>query len=726
MVDMLGCRSGGQSVLVKLLMSSELSVYIDEARLHNACNSAGSSSSRLRRLLTAVPKTETISIEIDELVDSLRNITLESSRLNQENMATQVNGEVQPITLQMLKMFVDTVPSFNGNSDTLPSFISSCDYMFNTFTTTDQTIQNYLIRVVQTKLVGRAQLLVGCRTELTSWSSIKSALEQCFGDNRSLECLEQDLFLAAPFKNEPPMDFGKRLQVLRSSLAQKLTLSEPSSVIRTAMLKQYEGVCLRAFIRGLPGPLQTIIRLKNPDSLERALTYVVEEQNFQYTQNIFKQRPNNFNTPRFPSQQFQPFNNNIRFQPPVQQSQQTFQSAQNFPSQPINIQTVPVQRHFPTNREVFGPPKNANVFKPTGNPPSNHPQPIAQYPLSLDNGDVIIPESEINGLYLPETLTTARDGFATTEVYNYSDSTVTVEFRQPLNSADEDVNITLDELLDIEEIFDPKTDRNPDKINILSDIQIAPAPVQETDEMTVHTAVENPVLEIPFTENVINRYLNQIVILQKASYHYHIVRSKPLEHNNRITLYLSNNVEEEIVKFFKEYVDPMKKYWRNHRSGQKEEGEIDELVDSLRNITLESSRLNQENMAAQVNGEVQPITLQMLKMFVDTVPSFNGNSDTLPSFISSCDYMFNTFTTTDQTIQNYLIRVVQTKLVGRAQLLVECRTELTSWSSIKSALRTMFGDNRSLECLEQDLFLAAPLKMNRLWILEKDSKFWSV
>nr|CAI5819217.1 unnamed protein product [Callosobruchus analis] len=262
---------------------------------------------------------------------------------------------------------------------------------------------------------------------------------------------------SSAFKNEPPMDFGKRLQVLRSSLAQKLTLSEPSSVIRTAMLKQYEGVCLRAFIRGLP---------------------------------------------------------------------------------------------------------------------------------------------------------------------------------------DEDVNITLDELLDIEEIFDPKTDRNPDKINILSDIQIAPAPVQETDEMTVHTAVENPVLEIPFTENVINRYLNQIVILQKASYHYHIVRSKPLEHNNRITLYLSNNVEEEIVKFSK-------------------------------NIYC---------------------------------TKFQWYSDTLPSFISSCDYMFNTFTTTDQTIQNYLIRVVQTKLVGRAQLLVECRTELTSWSSIKSALEQCFGDNRSLECLEQDLF----------------------
>nr|CAH7768154.1 unnamed protein product [Callosobruchus chinensis] len=130
--------------------------------------------------------------EVDELTNSLRNITLEGSE--SINMATQATSEVQPITLQMLKMFVDTIPTFNGNSDTLPSFISSCDYLFSTFVTSDQTIQKYLIRVVQTKLVGRAQLLVGCRTELTNWSLIKSALKQCFGDNRSLECLEQDLF----------------------------------------------------------------------------------------------------------------------------------------------------------------------------------------------------------------------------------------------------------------------------------------------------------------------------------------------------------------------------------------------------------------------------------------------------------------------------------------------------------------------------------------------------
>nr|CAH7748135.1 unnamed protein product [Callosobruchus chinensis] len=234
-----------------------------------------------------------------------------------------------------------------------------------TFVTSDQTIQKYLIRVVQTKLVGRAQLLVGCRTELTNWSLIKSALKQCFGDNRSLECLEQDLFLESPFKNEQPLEFGKRLQVLRSCLSQKLTLSEPSPVIREAMLKQYEG---------------------------------------------------------------------------------------------------------------------------------------------------------------------------------------------------EDVNITLDDLQDIENMLDSTVIANSNRVNITSDIQIAPPHTPKIDGMTVHTSTENPVSEILFTENVINRYLNQIGVTQKASHNYRIVRSKPLKHNNRLTLHISNNIKEEIVKFFKDYVDPKKMY----------------------------------------------------------------------------------------------------------------------------------------------------------------------
>nr|CAH7759100.1 unnamed protein product [Callosobruchus chinensis] len=131
---------------------------------------------------------------------------------------------------------------------------------------------------------------------------------------------------------------------------------------------------------------------------------------------------------------------------------------------------------------------------------------------------------------------------------------------QYLQSTDEYVNITLDDLQDIENILDSTVIANSNRVNITTNIQIVPPHTPETDGMTVHTSTENPVLEIPFTENVINRYLNQIVVTQKASHNYHIVRSKPLKHNNRLTLHLSNNIEEEIVKFFKDYVDPKKTY----------------------------------------------------------------------------------------------------------------------------------------------------------------------
>ncbi|CAH2001487.1 unnamed protein product [Acanthoscelides obtectus] len=343
-------------------------------------------------------------MSLSDIINELNNLRINNtdSESESEEMTFPENS------LQMLRMFVDTIPNFDGNFNTLPSFISSCDYLFDTFNTSEETIKRYLLRVVQTKLVGRAQLLVGCRTELNSWSLIKNALEQCFGDNRSLECLEQDLFLASPNRNESPLDFGKRLQILRSTLAQKLSISDSTPEVKVAMMKQYDGICLRAFVRGLSGPLQTVIRLKNPSSLEEAMAYIIEEENFQYTQNIFK-FPNHSKTPGSntqnsyskPQTKFGHSNNNYRnqapnqnfhyqkFQAPHQSNfQQSYRPPQtfpadrnrnNFPSQPINIQSRNnnFQKRYPTNQEVFGPPRNTNVFKPRGTVPHNSPQPMS-------------------------------------------------------------------------------------------------------------------------------------------------------------------------------------------------------------------------------------------------------------------------------------------------------------------------------------------------------------
>ena len=42
------------------------------------------------------------------------------------------------------------------------------------------------------KLIDRAQILIGCRMELQTWTQLKSALFDCFGDRGNLACLELD------------------------------------------------------------------------------------------------------------------------------------------------------------------------------------------------------------------------------------------------------------------------------------------------------------------------------------------------------------------------------------------------------------------------------------------------------------------------------------------------------------------------------------------------------
>lgn len=356
------------------------------------------------------------SSEIEELI----NRFAESVNLSENEIMATSNANTsappQPtINYTLLKMYTDTITPYNGDQNTLNGFQSACDFLFTTYNSTnDPILSNYLLRIVRMKLINHAQILVGCRMELDTWDKIKNALTDCFGDKRSLECLEQDLFMAMPNRNENSLDFAKRLQVLRSTLAQKIN-SFPNTHMDGATklihLRQYDQVCLRAFIRGLPAQLQSIIRLKAPDCIETAMSLIIEEDNFQYMQNLYKNpgqsKPiskNQIQT-RYPTQNFNQ-NNQNRYQTPnynqnyltnnnnyqqqanytpnydsqFRQPQITNQNnnpqTSQFPKGPINIQSryVP-QKNFPTNRQVFGPPKN--VFKPTGQVPTNKPEPMS-------------------------------------------------------------------------------------------------------------------------------------------------------------------------------------------------------------------------------------------------------------------------------------------------------------------------------------------------------------
>lgn len=333
------------------------------------------------------------------------------SDLNRISLSDNIMAPPE-INFQLMKLHVDTVPTYDGDQTTLEIFISSCDHLFTTFSSSDPLINSYLVRVVIGKLVGRAQILVATRAELNTWPLIKSALRSCFGDQRNLDCLEQDLILLRPQRNESPLDFGRRIQVTRSKLSTKinsLSALEMPETTKAVYLKQYDSLALKTFIRGLTGSLRSIIRLQNPRSLEIAMNLVIEEQNFHYTQNLTyhnnrspqpqmnnkkPQSPFN-NTPQYPQKNFfhhQTYQKPNFYEPTHQIQNKQYQTpnfhqphnntnfnstnkTQNFPSQPINVNPRPVQSKYLTNSQVFGTPKN--VFKPTGQLPKDKPEPMS-------------------------------------------------------------------------------------------------------------------------------------------------------------------------------------------------------------------------------------------------------------------------------------------------------------------------------------------------------------
>ncbi|KAJ8914522.1 hypothetical protein NQ315_002795 [Exocentrus adspersus] len=115
------------------------------------------------------------------------------------------------------------------------------------------------------------------------------------------------------------------------------------------------------FITNLPPNIQTIIRLKNSDTLEGVLNYVLEEEEFQNFSRLYHSN-SNINKPE--SQNIKPI-------------------FHNFPSQPINVQPRQVNQKFPTNRQVFGKPNNQqNVWKQKS---ANLPKPTPMSGISYQS-----------------------------------------------------------------------------------------------------------------------------------------------------------------------------------------------------------------------------------------------------------------------------------------------------------------------------------------------------
>lgn len=79
----------------------------------------------------------------------------------------------------------------------------------------------------------------------------------------------------------------------------------------------------------------------------------------------------------------------------------------------------------------------------------------------------------------------------------------------------------------------------------------------ETDDITVHSTLENPILELPITERSLNSAALQIIF--KTTPNYKVTKSKIFGDKLRFRVSI-NQIENDFIKFIKEFIQPKKAY----------------------------------------------------------------------------------------------------------------------------------------------------------------------
>lgn len=309
------------------------------------------------------------SEEIDDVADLFNTIGLESDSDNETNMTREINFNV-------LKLELDSIITYDGNVNTLNIFINLCDRLVNKYgnaINVKDDINSTLVNAIIGKLRDRALLLIGNRTDIDTWQKLRATLIETFSDQRNVECLIQDIITLRPFKNETIFNFGQRCQDVRELVRAKTSILPITAAEKTVRIKTYDDLALQTFIRNIPGNIQMMIRVKNPQTIEQALSMVIEEENFLYSQNksnslnasqhrpLTKMSPgNSLFKPNQYQNQMSSFQNHFanipQFNSPAVQYRQPQPSP--FPRGPINMPqpVIRPQRYF-TNAEVFGKPQ---------------------------------------------------------------------------------------------------------------------------------------------------------------------------------------------------------------------------------------------------------------------------------------------------------------------------------------------------------------------------------
>lgn len=289
------------------------------------------------------------------------------------------------------------LPDFDGNVNVLTRFISLCDQLVEEFIVrepTNKLREVALINGILNKIIGPAARLINSNGIPTNWQGIRGALINNFSDQRDETALYKDLALLTQGQGTP-QEFYERCQNLFSTLMTYISLHENISTTLEAKRELYKKLTLQAYVRGLKDPLGSRIRCMRPDTIEKALEYVHEEESTLYLQqrneHLADRKPSSSMPFKMPTQ-------NMYVPPPRHQG-----FSMPGPSKPPYSQASPQQWRHNFHQNQVGPTRTMQIFRaapPNYNPnnnafrmPQRNPAPQPQQPRPMSGVSHFVPRN---------------------------------------------------------------------------------------------------------------------------------------------------------------------------------------------------------------------------------------------------------------------------------------------------------------------------------------------
>lgn len=173
-----------------------------------------------------------------------------------------------------LNFITKFIKPYSGDRETLAAYLTNCD---NAVALSTPAQQEILCKYILSQLEGKAQLACSLKI-FDDWDDLKRFLKSTFGEKKHSTHLLLDLQNCKQKSDETVTQYALRVETCLTRIQADIHNSCTNRLLLLGKIAAMEELALNTFMLGLNYNLSNIVRCRNPEDLNDAITHAVEEE----------------------------------------------------------------------------------------------------------------------------------------------------------------------------------------------------------------------------------------------------------------------------------------------------------------------------------------------------------------------------------------------------------------------------------------------------------------